>query len=591
MSLSRALKGGLPGLFVFGALLGWLSMSCEAAVAAGSADPVAQADVDGTAATDRQPDELAKLMEQGRQAIAAGDYATAIRVYNRVLESPNSPYAQDALEYLGLARERNGQVAQAKAIYEQYLTLYPKGPGAERVGQRLAGLVTARETLKEKMPDERPATPGSMVWTGSGTLSQYYRRDAFSFNGGPHTVDQSALISDLDLAARGRGEDYDVRGRFNGGYTYDFLGQSDRLARLSTLYIDVSRRGGPGFSARLGRQTRSEGGVFGRFDGLLLSYQTTGPLRIDLVGGSPVERSTDTSINTDQRFYGVGFDFASLIKDWDYSVYTLEERTGGLTDRRAVGGEARYFDDTRSLLALVDYDLLFKELNMASLLGTWTADERTSYNLSLNQIKSPFLTVGNAIIGQPITQVSDLLGTFSQDQVRRLALDRTAESRSISGGVSRGLSERFQLNADVTVSRISSTPASGGVPGTEATGNEYLYALQLICNKLLTAGDVTILGAAFAKASTSDTTTLSFDSRYPLADALRLNPRLRLDYRRFGDGTAQWITTPSFRMEYRHGHYLELDAEVGGQWSNHDTPAGNERISGYYVYAGYILGF
>ncbi len=42
------------------------------------------------------------------------DYAGAIRLYTKILEQPDNQYSQDSLEYLGLARERNDQLAQAR---------------------------------------------------------------------------------------------------------------------------------------------------------------------------------------------------------------------------------------------------------------------------------------------------------------------------------------------------------------------------------------------------------------------------------------------------------------------------------------------
>ena len=67
-----------------------------------------------------------------------------------------------------------------------------------------------------------------------------------------------------------------------------------------------------------------------------------------------------------------------------------------------------------------------------------------------------------------------------------------------------------------------------------------------------------------ADASTTNTFTLHLNTRYPVTDMLRINPRLRLDYRQFelNDGT-QWITTPSLRFDYRYRRNVDLDADIG----------------------------
>ncbi|MBK9131662.1 MAG: hypothetical protein IPM20_08540 [Gammaproteobacteria bacterium] len=551
--------------------------------------PAAAAAVVATTAAPE--DRMTALMESGRQAVARGDYPLAIRIYTKVLESPDSEYARDALEYLGLARERNGQAAHAKAEYERYLELYPKDPGADRVRQRLAGLLTAREAPREKLPEQKTAAGKPMEWNGSGSFSQYYRRDATTIDGAGETVTQSALMSDLDLSARGRNDDYDIRARFNGGYTYDFLSDGEDLSRISNLYIDVSHRRA-GVSGRVGRQTRSSGGVFGRFDGMLMSYQTSSWGRFNVVGGYPVERSTDTGINRDKVFYGMSADLPAWRDHWDYSVYAITQTAGDVSDRRALGGEARYLDDARSLFALLDYDTQFQTINIFSLLGNWAVDDWTTYNFALNQSRSPFLGASNALIGQTAQDIDELLGSYSEEEIQDLALDRTAISRAVSGGISRTFTDKLQLTADVTVSSLSGTPASGGVPATDATGNEYLYSLQLIGNGIIRSGDLAILGLMYSDASTTNTTTLNLNTRYPVTSLLRINPRLRLDYRQFDRGNGeQWITTPSIRFDYRYRRNIDLDADIGLQWSDRDIADTTEKSSGYYVYLGYNLGF
>ena len=84
-------------------------------------------------------DELTALMEDANKAMREQQYNRAISYYNRVIEMPDNAYRRDAIELLGLAYERNGQLEEAKKTYDYYLQLYPEGDGAERVHQRLAG--------------------------------------------------------------------------------------------------------------------------------------------------------------------------------------------------------------------------------------------------------------------------------------------------------------------------------------------------------------------------------------------------------------------------------------------------------------------
>ena len=46
-----------------------------------------------------------------------GFYATAIAKFSRILKMPQTDRSADALEMLGLARQKNGQTAEARAAY------------------------------------------------------------------------------------------------------------------------------------------------------------------------------------------------------------------------------------------------------------------------------------------------------------------------------------------------------------------------------------------------------------------------------------------------------------------------------------------
>ncbi len=532
---------------------------------------------------------LEALMAEARDAMTAGDYSRAIQIYTKVLQYPDHPFRQEAQEFLGLARERNRQLAHAKAEYEEYLRLYPEGPGAQRVRQRLAGLTTARDEPREKLREaKRPKEKA--LWDVYGGVSQFYRRDESKTDLLGQTVFQSSLASDLDITARRRTSASDIQARFTGGYLKDFLsdGPGDEQ-RVSTGYIDAVnlRRDA---SARIGRQSRSTGGVLGRFDGGLFGYRLTSWMKLEATAGFPVDSTTE-SLQTDRHFYGVNLNLGTFANALDVIPFFIEQTIDGITDRRSVGGELRYFHPNRSLLSLVDYDILFDELNTLLMIGNLSSPSGFSLNASVDYRKSPILMTRNALIGQPVESISELRDLFTDDEIRELARDRTATSRTATLGMSLPLTDKLQLSGDVTAIKLSGTDASGGVEAIPGTGYDYFYSMQLIGSNLLKQGDITILGLRYANAETAKTATATLNSRYPVNRVWRINPRVRFDYRKNDDDTEQVTFAPSLRTTLMVKRRFRFELEGGAEWSTRELSDQTDDSFAWFVNVGYRLDF
>ncbi len=249
------------------------------AVAAVAAPEVAVAAAEaGTAETLEYSGDSGELMQDARRAMTSGEISRAIQIYTKVLQQPGTENHREAQEYLALARERNGQIAHAKAEYERYLAVYPDGDDAERVRQRLTALL-ASSTGTGGSPvgpgqASRSGQAGGSPWKMRTFLSQYYRRDVNQPDDQDEIVNQSSLYTDFTFDGRRRGERFDFSTRLTAGHRYDLSDESQSSSgedlRLSYFYADLldtrTRLRG-----RLGRQTRNTGGVLGRFDGLNLT--------------------------------------------------------------------------------------------------------------------------------------------------------------------------------------------------------------------------------------------------------------------------------------------------------------------------------
>jgi hypothetical protein len=536
----------------------------------------------------------AEILEQqwteARAAFDAGDNATAVRLLTRLVEYPEHARRAEAQELLGLARERSGQLAHAKAEYEEYLRRYPDGAAAGRVSQRLAALTTL---------DSRPqveavsARDEGMHWTLFGGWSQEYRYDSTTLDDGTVTIDlprQSVMITDGDLSLRGDGERFAVQTRVNAGYLYDLSPDAvGNETRVSLAYGDIADRV-LGISGRLGRQSTHSGGVLGTFDGVNLGWRPGDGLRLNLIGGSPVE-STRDSFATERRFVSLSANWSGWLEGLEIGPFLINQTYEGFADRQAVGSELRWFRPGRTIVGLFDYDLDYGAVNMAMLLGSFELPGHWTLTGTVDHRKSPFLTTRNALAGQPAESLDALIAQFGEAAVRALAKDRTADVDTVSFGVSRPLGTRFQWIADVAATRVSDMPASGGVAAVPGTGTELSLGGQLIANTLFTSGDVSILGFRWYEGDLARTLSVSLASRFPLWGRLRAGPRLRFDHRQLSsDGTSQQVVSPALRVDWQSGH-TSLEFEVGGEWMSRELALNEEKTDRYWFSLAYRVGF
>ncbi len=535
--------------------------------------------------------QAADLLGQARGAIIDQDYPRAIDVTTRILAAPPRAETAEARELLGLARERSGQVTQAVAEYQRYLAEYPDGDGALRVRQRLAALTTAREQPKESIRGQAAARDSA--WDVYGGISQFYRRDSIDFGGESGSVDQAALFSDAQVVARHTGERFDFESRATVGYTWDMSGgddNPDNETRIYDLYMDLNDQS-LGVSTRLGRQTLRNQGVLGRFDGGIVSWQVAPSYRLNVLAGLPVYNPNET-VETSRTFYGFSVDALNLLDLIDVNVFMNIQEVDDVNDREAAGAEIRYFGGNRALIASVDYDFGYSELNSVAALGNWTFDNSLTVNGRFDWRNSPYLTTENALIGQPASSIQDLLLTYTEGEIRQLALDRSGAMQSFALGVSRPISERFQISADVTASQYDGTPDSGGVRETPDSGTLIYSYLSLIGTSLIREGDISVLSLRYSDSGSSKSTAVFLDTRYPLSQALRLNPRLLVSYRDIiaGDAT-ELLVRPGLRMLYRMTRQFRLEFEGGGEFGTRDSGDESNNSTGYYLYMGYSADF
>ena len=531
------------------------------------------------------------MLAAAKKSLTAGNINTAIQIYTAILETKGQDKNPVAIEYLGLARERNKQIAHAKAEYQRFLSLYPTGSDAERVKQRLIGLITMAHSSTPRLKKKKNRYENPQ-WMTIGGISQYYYRDERTTDTESAVVDLSQLVSTLDLSSRKRSATKDQRIQMTADHVKDFLSEESDY-RFSRLYYEITDRES-NYNLKVGRQTHSSGGVLGRFDGGILGFNISPKIKFTGAGGYFLDSEDLLDFNRDKKFISTNLDIATASDDWDFNIYAIQQWNQSLLDRQSLGSEIRYFDSSFSMFTLLDYDISFSELNIFLLNTNWLYANHSTLFVNADIRRTPSLSTSNALMGQTVQSLDDLNSTYSKTELRQLALDRTATSRTLTVGGSLPLESTrdYLFSSDVTVANTSGMPASGGVQEIPGTGNEYYVGMQLIGNNMLIKGDSNILAFRFGFTQNSDTRSISINSRLPNGKKWRINPRARFSQRQNkSNSDSQDSLRYSLRLDYRFKRELNFEAEIGQEHTTDNLTGGSQETEVTFFNIGYRWDF
>ena len=546
-------------------------------------------------------------MLQGRNSLALGDNFAAIDALNKLLLLPPNNYTQDGQEWVGVARERAGQLDKAKVEFDLYLKLYKTPEGVTRIKARLTSLgskppKTVSATTDSGSEKQRPSQTiayGSVSMHYYNGKSQYDTIDnanQFSSNLSQSSfsgVDQSALLSSIIASERFISDKYDNRIVFQGtSYTNYLPGQTGQT-RLGAAYFEVKNKL-IDYSVRLGRQSSNGGGVLGRFDGAAVGYGLSPSIRLNAVAG----QLSDYNVGSAPVFYGASVDIGSV------SFFAINQTIDGLVERRAVGADYRYFETNKSAFLTLDYDVIFSALNVMMFQGSYTETPERAYNLFLDHRRSPYLSLRNALYGANTSSITDLLQQISEDEVRALAYDRTGTSNLIQLGVTQQLTPRWQIGGDFRISNYESLPASGKpvdifadpnspppIQGfyqeTPSSGNDWAISPQLIGNNLFSSQDVTVLSLSYMGSPQYTGQSMYVYSRANFTDKWSIDLSLQYYRQNFESGTTTSRFMPTLRTAYQVRQSISLDVDFGFEVSHTET--GTQITDGSRQF--YSLGF
>jgi len=524
-----------------------------------------------------------------KTALSNKEYVKAIQLLERLFKKGNKQQQAFALEFLGLAYDKNNQKAQAKKQYQLYLKLYPDNKSAARVKIRLDNLLgietlTQNRTLKKAKFNKKINRQNFH----RGSISTDYRQSMLVDNNGDSQDTMSLLSTDLNARGSFTQSDNIFDYRVSVGRYQDLQSNSDK-SHNQIRYLNFSAKTDDNlYQMKFGRQRSRGKGIFGRFDGLVLSSEWQPGLQFNIAAGYPVASSKITSIDPERQFYSLSLDVNDLWSGLDFSVFYFDQTINDLTDRRAIGGEFKYHQKNASYFGLVDYDIFFNQLNAAMLSGNHVTQSQQRLSWSINYRKNPYIGTRNALIGQSADSLAELQNLFITDEeILDLALDRTLESTTATLQFSQPINKQFDFSSSLTWMNLSGAPESGGVPAIGESGGQYYLNLYLGGKRLYSQNDYNTIGFRYSNLASSQVYSTYVTSRYKINKEFSVSAKFRFDNRNSDNGTSQQNISPTLRLQYQSKqHYLYSD--IGGIFYNTKSdlfPSQESKI--YYVYLGY----
>jgi hypothetical protein len=559
-------------------------------------------------------------MEAAREALGRRNGVIAAARLNQVLSLPPNSQTEAASALMGDAREFSGELRRAAAEYESYLKNYPKGAFTPHVKERLAAISTSVGSPASSA--RAPATPGSpagvglkpasgpATWTVNGGFSQYYYTGnskievitppppgQLTFNTNTLDVtDQKSLISSLDLSGRRRDATTDTRVVLRETDNRNYLRGQPSYDRLYAAYVEQTNKEF-GYFFRAGRQSGTGAGVLGRFDGLSVGYNLNPSWRVNAVAGNPAEFRDPFR----RTVYGASVDYIPQLARPGFSAYYVEQTLDGVKERQAIGTEIRYFDQYKTVFSLFDYDINFKQVNIAMVQANLRTEAGTNYYANLDIRRSPSLGLTTALPGQisqdPFNPTLSFRSLF-QTSMNNLGLgplrDAAAALTSVSSfytvGFIHPITPRLQLGADYRQANISGTEASGILAAQGGSGTSHIFSGQALVNSLLRTNDAFNANGSYILAPLYDGQNYNVAYILPI-DNWRFEGLLGYYYQTDSQSQRQTRWSPSARVVYRMKNRISFELNIGSEIFDETGPLREQHSRRTYIYTGYRLDF
>jgi hypothetical protein len=440
--------------------------------------------------------------------------------------------------------------------------------------------------VKEK-PKAQPRKSVRQINQNSfvGSISQFYyggKTQSRNVTNGDKTdtrsIDQSSLITNLDATGRFRHNQYDTRIVFRNSETHNFLPLIADKNTLSAAYFQHENKD-VDYMVRLGRQSPVLG-ILGRWDGGLLRYGLNERWHVTGFAGEP-DNGTHNTVVTKRHFYGAAVEFGPLAEKWNGSLFAVQQVADGMVERRAIGTEIRYFNGTTSWFGMIDYDTVYNMVNISMLQGNWTTDSGFNFNLLLDHRKSPVLYAETAIPAQiNARSVRDLRDNNSNSKISRFVEQLTPDGDLVDFGVTKQVTERWQVGGDIRVNRVYGTDGTvqdsfignAEIPVQPGTGFIYTYTGQATGRNTLFKDDTSVIMASYVNDPTYNGQSVTLSNSVTLRERWRVDSALSYYHQKTNLDQRSWQISPSIRLSYQLKDNLSFETELRVNNNRVDDP-------------------
>ncbi len=182
---------------------------------------------------------------------------------------------------------------------------------------------------------------------------------------------------------------------------------------------------------------------------------------------------------------------------------------------------------------------------------------------------------------------------LSSGQIYDYVKGLVPESDMAMFGVTKQLTERWQLGGDVRVTHIGPTDGIPAVPSQPGISNNYTYTAQAVGTNTLFKNDTSVIMASHVQDPDYRAQNLSLSNSVTLQDKWRLDSSLRYYQEKRDAGQKTWKITPTLRANYHWRDNMSFEAELSVDYTRLDDPvaATNTETWRETFFAGYRWDF